>query len=49
MGEFSFNLTYGNFAVLLGEIILQSFRIDRYDDQTNSEQRRADLNLLEET
>ena len=30
------------------EITLQSFRIDHYDDQTNSEQRRADLDLLGE-
>ena len=47
-GESPFNLTYGSEAVLPVEITLQSFRIDHYDYQTNSKQRRTDLDLLEE-
>ena len=47
--ESPFNLTYESKAALLVEIFLQSFKIDQYDDQTNSEQRRADLDLLKET
>ena len=49
IGESPFNLTYGSEAILPIEITLQSFRINRYVDQTNSEQRRVDLDLLEET
>ena len=48
-GETPFSLSYGTKAVIPVEATLQSFRIDHSTESTNSDQRRADLDLLEET
>ena len=49
MGETPFSLSYDSEAVILVKITLQSFRIDHFIESTNSDQRRVDLDLLEES
>ena len=45
MGESSFNLAYRIEAIILLEIRLPSVRVEQYNELSNSEYRRADLDL----
>ena len=46
MGESPFNLAYGIEVVIPVEIRLPSMRVERYDETSNLDHRRADLDLL---
>ncbi|XP_071742632.1 uncharacterized protein [Rutidosis leptorrhynchoides] len=47
-GETSFSLVYGSEAVVPVEIGVPTFRIQNFDEESNSEALRENLNLLEE-
>uniref|UniRef100_A0A2N9ERU6 Uncharacterized protein n=1 Tax=Fagus sylvatica TaxID=28930 RepID=A0A2N9ERU6_FAGSY len=47
-GESPFRLTFGTEAVIPVEIGLTSFRIDKYDEESNNSQLRLNLDLLDE-
>ena len=49
MGETPFNLTFETQAVILVKIGLPTLRIENFDGEANSEQLRANVDLLEET
>ena len=44
--ESSFNLAYGIEAVIPIEVELPSMRVEKYDESSNSDHQRADLDLL---
>ena len=46
IGESSFNLAYGAETIILLEIGLPSVRVEQYNESSNFEYRRADLDLL---
>ena len=48
-GETPFSLSYGSEVIILVETTLQSFWIDHFTELANSDQRRTNLDLLEET
>lgn len=45
--ETPFSLVYGGKAVIPAEIIVDLPRVERYDEQTNEETRRKELDLVE--
>ena len=45
-GELPFNLTYGTEMMILFEVGLPSVRVEQYNESSNSECRRVDLDLL---
>lgn len=45
--ETSFSLVYGGEAVILVEIISDSPRVEGYNEQTNEETRRNELDLVD--
>ncbi|XP_071739393.1 uncharacterized protein [Rutidosis leptorrhynchoides] len=47
-GETPFSLVYGSEAVVPVEIGVQTFRVQNFDEESNSEALRENLNLLEE-
>jgi hypothetical protein len=47
-GETLFRLTFGTEAVILVEIGLTSFRTNKYDEESNNNQLRLNLDLLDE-
>ena len=46
IGESSFNLAYGTEVIILLEIGLPSVRVEQYNELSNFECRRIDLDLL---
>ena len=49
MDETLFNLTFGTEVVILVEIGLLTLRTENFEEEANSEQLRANVDLLEET
>ena len=47
-GETPFNLTYGTEAVIPTEIEVPTLRLETYDDRTNGDELRTNLDLLDE-
>lgn len=47
-GEIPFSLAFGTEAIISMEIRLPSFRVEEYNEDTNSKLLRANLDLLEE-
>ena len=47
-GETPFNLTYGIEAVILVEVGLTSLRREFFDEQSNNDQLKQNLNFLDE-
>lgn len=47
--EAPFNLAYGTEVVILVEIGLSTMKIEHYEEPSNSNRLKANLNLLEET